>query len=115
MLITELTTVEMYSLLARHAREGSLAMDNATMLGHAFLLHTEHEYLVLPLDGQVLAQARILVGQYPLRTLDALQLACAQRAGTILGEAISFISSDRTLLAAASAEGLATDDPLAHP
>jgi predicted nucleic acid-binding protein len=86
-----------------------------TPLGNAFLLHAEREYLTVPLDSRVLAQARTLVGRYPLRTLDAIQLASAQTAGAILSEPVTFISSDRNLLAAASAEGLPTVDPLIHP
>jgi predicted nucleic acid-binding protein len=66
-------------------------------------------------DGRVLAQARTLVERYPLRTLDAIQLASAQTAGAVLGESITFIGSDRNLFAAASAGGLLADDPLIHP
>jgi predicted nucleic acid-binding protein len=114
-IIASVTVVEMFSLLARRGREGTLAAVNITLLGNAFLLHAEREYLVVPLEGRVLVQARALIGKYPLRTLDAIQLANAQTAGAILGESITFISSDRNLLAAASAEGLLTDDPLMHP
>lgn len=42
-----------------------------------FLLHVQQEYLVVWLDGTVVARARTLVTQYNLRTLDALQLAGA--------------------------------------
>jgi uncharacterized protein len=114
-IIAGVTGVEMFSLLARRGRDSTLAAANITLLGNAFLLHAEHEYLVVPPDGRVLAQARGLVGRYPLRTLDAIQLASAQTAGAILDETITFISSDRNLLAAASTEGLLTDDPLMHP
>lgn len=60
-------------------------------------------------DTSTLAKA------HPLRALNAIQLASALRAGAILAEPITFLSSDRTLLAAATAEGLLTDDPLLHP
>jgi len=113
--IADVTVVEMFSLLARRVREGSLPTTSATLLGNTFLVHVEKDYLALPLDRRVLAQARTLVGKYPLRTLDALQLACAQRAETVLTERITVISSDQNLLASARAEGLPTDDPLAHP
>ncbi|MDZ4766916.1 MAG: hypothetical protein SGI73_20445 [Chloroflexota bacterium] len=53
--------------------------------------------------------------RYPLRTLDALQLASALVATNFLPDAPIFISADLKLLAAASAEGLPTDDPNAHP
>jgi predicted nucleic acid-binding protein len=114
-IIADLTTVEMSSLLARRVREGVLAQTNATLLLNAFLLHVDGEYLTVPLDSQVLAQARALVGRHPLRALDAMQLACAQRARAILSEPLTLITSDQNLLAAAGVEGLPTDDPLVHP
>jgi predicted nucleic acid-binding protein len=107
--------VEVSSLLARLVREGSLPAANAAALSARFVVHTDSEYLLLPLDPRTLTQARTLVGKYPLRTLDAIQLASAQTAGSILAEPITFVSSDQDLLAAAVAEGFPTDDPLKHP
>ena len=114
-IVSTVTTVELSSLLARRVREGTLPAANAVLLENAFLLHVEREYLVAPLDTRVLTQARALVGIYPLRTLDAIQLASAQIAGAILSEPITFVGSDRNLLAAARAESLLTEDPLLHP
>jgi predicted nucleic acid-binding protein len=114
-IISDVTTVEMSSLLARRVREGTLPQASATLLLNAFLQHAAREYLSVPLDSHVLAQARSLVGKHPLRTLDAIQLASALRASIILGEPLSFITSDPNLLIAATAEGLSADDPLAHP
>jgi predicted nucleic acid-binding protein len=114
-IIADLATVEMASLLARRVREGTLAAGDARILLTSCLRHAEREYLSVPQDNHVLVQARTLVDRYPLRTLDAIHLASAQRSGAILNEATSFVSSDRNLLAAATAEGMSTDDPLAHP
>jgi predicted nucleic acid-binding protein len=114
-MLSDVTTVELPSLLARRVREGTLAPANASALGSGFLLHVEKEYLMLPLDAQVLKQGRALVAKYPLRALDAIQLASAQVATVIAGEPIAFVTSDRNLVAAAIAEGFVTDDPLAHP
>lgn len=114
-IISDVTVIEMFSLLARRVREGTLPQANATLLLNAFLLHVENEYLSVPVDNYVQAQARALVGSHPLRTLDAIQLASAQRANGILGEPMTFVSGDRALLSAAAAEGLPTDDPAAHP
>lgn len=114
-IMSHLTTVELFSLLARRSREGSLPAAHATLLGDAFLRHAADEYLVVPVGVQVLGRARALVNRYPLRTLDAIQLASAHHAANVLGEMITFISSDRDLLAAAEAEGLLSDNPLDHP
>ena len=113
--ISELATVEIFSSLARRQREKTLQPANATALQNIFMLHTEKEYLVVPVDANILAQARQLVTKHPLRTLDAIQLSCAVHAVNLLGSPMIFISGDKNLLAAAVAEGFQTDDPNMHP
>jgi predicted nucleic acid-binding protein len=60
-----------------------------------------------------------LVGRYPLRAYDAVQLASALRAQADLSQAASltltFLAADEHLLAAAQAEGLLTENPNRHP
>jgi hypothetical protein len=56
----------------------------------------------------------VLLNRYPLRTLDAIQLASAQHAAAVLEESITFVTSDKTLLSAAGGEGLVIDDPNEH-
>jgi hypothetical protein len=114
-IISALTTVELPTLLARLAREGTLPAANASRIETRFLSHVARDYLVVSADGPTLAAARLLVHGYPLRTLDAIQLASARIAATTLSEPITFLGSDRVLLAAARAIGLPTDDPLVHP
>ena len=45
----------------------------------------------------------------------SLQLAGAHHAANVLGELVTFISSDCDLLAAAGADGLLSENPLDHP
>src|SRR5262249_43000322 len=113
--IAELAEVEFSSLLSRRQREGTMTSSNAAILQSIFLLHGEKEYLVVPVESDVLRRARQLVGKYPLRTFDAIQLACAVQAVQLLSSPMNFISSDTKLLAAATAEGFTTGDPNAHP
>jgi predicted nucleic acid-binding protein len=114
--ISELTTVEMFSLLARKQREGLLSANDIAQIQTTFLIHVEKEYLAIPLSRPVLAQARQLLVNYPLRTLDTIQLACAQDAVSTLNEPMTFISGDTNLLAAAAAsEGFAADNSNLHP
>lgn len=113
--IGELVDVEMFSLLNRRMREGKLGLQNFNILRENFLLHQENEYLIVPLDSTVVLQARNLINKYPLRTLDAIQLACALQAVSALGVSMTFVSADNNLLAAAHAEGFVTDNPLSHP
>ena len=113
--ISELATVEMFSLLARKQREGHLTANDKVTVQRTFLWHTTNEYIVDLLDSRVIVIARNFIGKYPLRALDAIQLASAVDARTILSEPLVFISADRNLLVAAASEGFTIDDPNAHP
>jgi len=114
-IIAELASVELASTLARLQREGKLAATNAATLYADFVLHETREYLVVPIEKSIFQQAVRLVQKHPLRTLDALQLACALKAVALLNEPMTFVSGDNCLLAAAAAEGFITDNPLLHP
>ena len=61
--------------------------------------------------------AAALTCHYPLKAYDAVQLAVALRYARILaafGFPLTFVSGDATLLAAAQAEGLPTENPFDH-
>lgn len=113
--LTELAIVEMASLLGRHHRSNLLSTANLGVLQANFLVHTEKEYLIVPLESMILVQARALINKYPLRALDAIQLASALQAVALLNQQIIFVSADNNLLSAATAEGFAVDNPLMHP
>ncbi len=113
--VSDLVSVELPSAFARLQREGTLHPSDATTLENNLLFHLEREYLPVPLDAPVLATARMLVGKYPLRTLDAVQLSCALWAVALLKEPMTFVCADNRLLSAAAGEGFATDNPLIHP
>jgi predicted nucleic acid-binding protein len=113
--VADLAPVEMFSVFARRQREGTLLVGSVPPLQSNLMLHMEKEYLSVALDAPVLIEARRLVSYHKLRTLDAIQLACALRAKVQLNDLITFICSDNDLLAAASAEGFATDNPYLHP
>lgn len=114
-IVSDLAPIELFSAFARRQREGTLAAANALALQSNVLRHMDKEYVPVALDSPVLTEARRLVSQYTLRTLDAIQLSCALRATALLGEHLTFVSADHRLLTAAAAEGFATDNPLLHP
>ncbi len=114
-IISELAFVEQVAVLARRRREGMVSNAVFTQLHNDFLLHAEREYLVVGITGALLRQAGDLAARHPLRTLDAIQLACALDSVQTLGLTPTFVSADRNLLIAAAAEGFPTDDPNAHP
>jgi uncharacterized protein len=85
-------------------------------------LHRQHcatEYRFVELDLNVVGLARDLLDRHPLRAYDAVQLASALRASRALQAthlpSLLFLSADDRLTAAATHEGLATDNPNTHP
>jgi hypothetical protein len=61
--------------------------------------------------------AAVLTQRHPLKGYDAVQLAVALRQSQILaayGLSLTFVSGDKTLLTAAQAEGLVTENPFDH-
>lgn len=113
--ICDLTAVEVFSTLARRQREGTLTASDVNILQTRFLADFSREYLSVKLEDAVLSYARTLLNRYSLRSLDAIQLASAVEASVILGESMTFLSADKSLLAAAIGEGFATDNPNNHP
>jgi len=83
------------------------------------LRHFDNEYLIIPVTDAVVEQAVQLTQRHRLRGYDAMQLALGldAHATTVAAglPALTFVAADDDLLAAASAEGLVTENPLAHP
>lgn len=113
-LVSDLTTVEFCSALARRQREGSITPTNAIVLQIRFFADFEREYLSIALTRNLLRSACDSFDRHPLRSLDAIQLASAREARYVLQEEIVFVTADKNLLAAAASEGFATDDPNNH-
>jgi predicted nucleic acid-binding protein len=114
-IISALATVEIHSLLMRREREGSITSLERTSMLNDFQEHVQDEYLIIDLDDEVLDRARNLLSRHSLRTLDALQLACALEVSHLLQIIPTFLSADTRLRTAAAAESLPADDPNAHP
>lgn len=113
-IVSAITSVEMFSVFARREREKAISPGLSRIVRNDFLFHLENEYLSIEIDSFILARSRDLINTYPLRTLDALQLACAIHAKTSLNAPIAFISADTNLLLAATTEGFITDNPNLH-
>lgn len=114
-ILSALALVEFTSLCNRREREGLISSRDSKVFQEDFLLHVEAEYIVIALDDPTLIQARELLPHHLLRSLDALQLACALRAARVFSAPLTFISADVRLLEAAAAEGLPVDNPNDHP
>lgn len=116
---SRLSTVEVVSGMARRVREGQLALEAYRQLRDDFLGLCKRSYLLIPLTDSLLASARSLLERHPLRAYDALHLAAALAANTQVQlsglAALTFLAADTRLLAAASAAGLAVENPNDHP
>lgn len=114
-LVSELVRVEMFSLLHRYQRTGTFSVATIGRMKSAFLQHLQSEYSIVTLDGLLIVEAADLTVRHPLHALDSVQLASGIRAARSMTAHLTFVTADTNLLAAASAEGLATDNPNQHP
>lgn len=119
-LIAEITRVEVAAAIAsRHRLTGGITLVERDRLVGLLLRHCDAEYTMIPLGQLVLGAAVQLTQRYRLRGYDAVQLAAALDANRAAAAAqlpaLTFMSADTDLNLAASAEGLAIDDPNQHP
>jgi predicted nucleic acid-binding protein len=111
-----LTGVEVVSALISHSPplQPSLLNQALTDFRHDFRV----QYQVRGVTDPLIAEAMRLAEVHHLRGYDAVQLAAAkevdgQYKGT--GLLLTFVSADRRLNIAATAEGLTVDNPQSHP
>lgn len=125
--LADVTGAELASAFQQLVRGGVLRRkrgDDAIAL--YWLEYASAQYHIVPITSPVVHRAADLCAVHALRGYDAVQLACAltfrddaRAADTLpstqapLGDPI-FITEDRRLMAAASAEGFPVDTPLAH-
>jgi predicted nucleic acid-binding protein len=118
-IVAEITRVEVAAALAaRHRATGGLTRqerDDAVDLLHH---HYDTEYQSIPTTPVLLDRAVRLTQNHRLRGYDAVQLATALLAHERLVAAeltgLIFTAADHDLVAAAQAEGLATENPNDH-
>jgi uncharacterized protein len=77
----------------------------------------EREFRVVNISPSTVQRAAQLTQEHPLKAYDAIQLAVGLSVGDALktsGLALVFVTSDKTLLQAARAEGLVAENPFDH-
>jgi predicted nucleic acid-binding protein len=103
--VSDLAVTEIMSSLCRRRREGALTTAVVSRLHRALLGHIEagvyRRFELIPAAHREAERLLISLGTVPLRALDALHLALALGA-----EAVSLLTWDRRLGAAARAVGL---------
>lgn len=110
LIASELVLTEVSSAIAAAQRSGRLSAGevSAKLKALEFDVGPRGRIDLLPLDGPTaLARARELVLRHPVRTLDALHLAVAERQGRALGaENTVFTTHDRRQRSVAAGLGL---------
>lgn len=108
MVISDLTKVEMVSVLAQRRREGAITAGDFALLQNAFLLHVDTQYRAIGIQG---------AGAPPAGCSHVKDARCdsADMCFIIFNQPVTLARADQNLLAAAAAEGLTTEDPDSHP
>jgi predicted nucleic acid-binding protein len=119
-LIAEIALVEVAAALSWKARPpGGLSIATRDQAISLFHQDCRDRFTLIPVNRRLFDLAVDLVQRQPLRAYDAVQLAAAILADAELLSrglgAVTFVSADHALLAAAASERLATQDPNAHP
>lgn len=113
--IAHTTLIELNSVLAATNRRGHLSQVKMGLLRFNFIMDARNQYLVVPVDLTVVTNARRLVYKHKLRTLDAIQLACAIETKKLSGISVTFVAGDNDLKSAAQNEGFIVEDPHSYP
>ena len=101
--VSDLTSVELFSAVARKVREGSLDRLDGSRILSKYQSHLDGGlFTVVPVESQHWRIAKGWIGLFntSLRTLDALHLAVAS------GNELTVVTSDQRLLHAAEALGV---------
>lgn len=110
--ILELTLLEARSAIRRRER----AREITTAAANGFLTQIDQDgksrYFVERISAQVIAEAHRLIDNHPIRALDALQLAGCILLSQAYHLSLIFVCADYDLCAAATAERIATLNPL---
>jgi predicted nucleic acid-binding protein len=117
--VVRVTAVEIMAAITRRERSRTLIPTDASTARQAFRGDLATAYQVIEVTPALANRAMLLAEQHGLRGYDAMQLAagCEVHVRYLAAglPAVTFISADTALNAAAIAEGLTIDDPNAHP
>lgn len=112
LVVSQLARVEVPAALWRKHRIGELSASDAAVLVAAFeadYFGAEDDparFFAIAPTAHILDQASRLLGAYGLRAYDAVQLASACAVDAAVPEGAGLVAFDKTLRAAAAAEGL---------
>jgi uncharacterized protein len=117
--VARITLVELVAAISRRRKNGDLTPADAAAALSDVRADFASDYRVIEVTAALVTQAEALADRHALRGYDAVQLAAAIQvndAYTAAGQpaAVTLISADLELNAAAAAEGLGVGDPNTH-
>ena len=115
--IADITVAEATAAFAVLHRIGRLRRSVWEAVFDHFMDDTSWRYRLVGAWRDDFFEAANLTRRHPLKAYDAVQLAVAlrqSRALATVGQSLTFVSGDKTLLAAAKAENLDIDNPFDH-
>jgi predicted nucleic acid-binding protein len=117
--LARITAVEVTSAVARRRSGATITGQRASSILYRFRKHLSGRYLVVEITPALLDDATRLANAHSLRAYDAVQLAVALDLSRRNQDAgfgpLTLASADQALNDAATAEGLAVENPNAHP
>lgn len=115
--MADLSAVEVAAAFAVLYRTGRIRRPAWDGVFDQFIDDISWRYQLIRAGRDNFFEAAVLTRRHPLKAYDTVQLAIALRHSQVLaahGLALTFVSGDDTLLAAARAEGLPAENPLDH-
>lgn len=116
--VASITGVEVVSAISRRARNGDISEGERFDATDQFLVDFRSQYRALEITSALINGAMLLALNFALRGYDAVQLAAAleinDRRLLLSLPALTLVSADDALNAAAIDRGLTVDNPNAH-
>ncbi len=112
--VVRITLAETVAAITRRERGGSITPQDAATAVADFQLDFARQYRVVEVSAGLVAQAATLARRHALRGYDAVQLVAALEIHAT-DSSLTLLSADAELNTAATAEGLAVEDPNSHP
>lgn len=118
--LSEITLAEFASAIARkHRTPHGISRPERDRTLALFLDHCRNQYELTSVSRTIIDRAVRLTQNHKLRGYDAVQLGSGlvlnERLVAAGGLRLTFVAADHDLLAAANAEGLATENPNLYP
>lgn len=118
-IIARIASVELVAAITRQARSGNITPAHAAASLASFRHDLGRQYRRVAITPKLLTRAMLLAEGHALRGYDAVQLAAALLANAQRqrrrNTPLTLVAADTELNAAAVTEGLAVEDPNAHP